>query len=290
MKQTVLRILLVDDESAIRRALRPPLAELGFQVVEASRGEEALQMLRSGAFDVVLLDVNMPGIGGIETLRRMRALAPRLPILMLTVRDGEADKVEALELGADDYVTKPFSTRELIARIRTAVRRVQAPARAEDAPIEIGELLLEPVKRKVTKRGQSVHLTRKEFDILHCLMSRAGRVITYARLLTAVWGVDCREEVEYLRTFVRQLRKKIEDDPANPVYLLTDVYVGYRFADTQMFIEEPPAESPGPGEEEIPADHTETQTSEAETPAAGVETLSLFSSERIESHEPPASE
>jgi len=186
----------------------------------------------------VLLDVNMPGIGGIETLRRMRALAPRLPILMLTVRDGEADKVEALELGADDYVTKPFSTRELIARIRTAVRRVQAPARAEDAPIEIGELRLEPVKRKVTKRGQPVHLTRKEFDILHCLMSRAGRVITYARLLTAVWGADCREEVEYLRTFVRQLRKKIEDDPANPVYLLTDVYVGYRFADTQMFVGE----------------------------------------------------
>ena len=238
MKQSVIRILIVDDESAIRRALRPPLLELGFQVAEASRGEEALQMLRAGGFDVVLLDVNMPGIGGIETLRRMRALAPRLPILMLTVRDGEEEKVEALELGADDYVTKPFSTRELIARIRTAVRRVQAPARAEDAPIEIGEIHLEPVKRTVTKRGQPVHLTRKEFDILHCLMSRAGRVITYARLLTAVWGADSREEVEYLRTFVRQLRKKIEDDPANPLYLLTDVYVGYRFADAQMFAEE----------------------------------------------------
>jgi two-component system KDP operon response regulator KdpE len=238
MKQNAIRILLIDDESAIRRALRPPLVELGFQVAEASRGEEGLQMLRAGGYDVVLLDVNMPGIGGIETLRRMRALAPRLPIVMLTVRDAEEDKVEALELGADDYVTKPFSTRELIARIRTAVRRVQAPARAEDAPIEIGELRLDPVKRKVTKRGLPVHLTRKEFDILHCLMSRAGRVITYARLLTAVWGADCREEVEYLRTFVRQLRKKIEDDPSNPVYLLTDVYVGYRFADTQIFAEE----------------------------------------------------
>ena len=238
MKQNAIRILLIDDESAIRRALRPPLVELGFQVAEASRGEEGLQMLRAGGYDVVLLDVNMPGIGGIETLRRMRALAPRLPIVMLTVRDAEEDKVEALELGADDYVTKPFSTRELIARIRTAVRRVQAPARAEDAPIEIGELRLDPVKRKVTKRGLPVHLTRKEFDILHCLMSRAGRVITYARLLTAVWGAACREEVEYLRTFVRQLRKKIEDDPSNPVYLLTDVYVGYRFADTQIFAEE----------------------------------------------------
>jgi two-component system KDP operon response regulator KdpE len=146
--------------------------------------------------------------------------------------------VVALELGADDYVTKPFSTRELIARIRTAIRRVQAPVRAEDAPIEIGELRLEPVRRIVTKRGKPVHLTRKEFEILHCLMSRAGRVITYARLLTAVWGGDCREEVEYLRTFVRQLRKKIEDDPSKPLYLLTDVYVGYRFADAQMFIEE----------------------------------------------------
>jgi two-component system KDP operon response regulator KdpE len=238
MTQAAIRILLVDDESAIRRALRPPLLELGFQVVEASRGEDALQMLRTGAFDVVLLDVNMPGIGGIETLRRMRALAPRMPILMLTVRDAEEEKVVALELGADDYVTKPFSTRELIARIRTAIRRVQAPVRAEDAPIEIGELRLEPVRRIVTKRGKPVHLTRKEFEILHCLMSRAGRVITYARLLTAVWGGDCREEVEYLRTFVRQLRKKIEDDPSKPLYLLTDVYVGYRFADAQMFIEE----------------------------------------------------
>ena len=238
MSQPDIRILVVDDESAIRRALRPPLLELGFQVAEASRGEEALQLLRAGTYDVVLLDVNMPGIGGTETLRRIRAFAPRLPILMLTVRDQEEEKVTALDLGADDYVTKPFSTRELIARIRAAVRRVRAPARAEDAPIEIGEIRLEPVNRIVTKRGEPVHLTRKEFDILHCLMSRAGRVITYAKLLTAVWGADCREEVEYLRTFVRQLRKKIEDDPSNPLYLLTDVYVGYRFADPQTFQEE----------------------------------------------------
>ena len=238
MNQQALRILVVDDESAIRRALRPPLVELGFQVAEASRGEEALQMLRTTTYDAVLLDVNMPGVGGIETLRRIRAFAPRLPILMLTVRDKEEEKVEALDLGADDYVTKPFSTRELIARVRAAIRRVKSPVRSEDAPIEIGEIRLEPVKRNVTKRGQQVHLTRKEFDILHCLMSRAGRVVTYARLLSAVWGADCREEVEYLRTFVRQLRKKIEDDPSNPNYLLTDVYVGYRFADAQMFQEE----------------------------------------------------
>jgi two-component system KDP operon response regulator KdpE len=238
MTQAGIRILIVDDEPAIRRALRPPLVELGFQIGEASRGEEALQALRAVTYDAVLLDVNMPGIGGIETLKKIRAFAPRLPVLMLTVRDEEEDKVEALELGADDYVTKPFSTRELIARIRSAVRRVRAPARPEDAPIQIGEIRLEPVKRRVTRRGAQVRLTRKEFEILYCLMSRAGRVITYARLLTAVWGPECREEVEYLRTFVRQLRKKIEDDPSHPLYLLTDVYVGYRFADSQMFQQE----------------------------------------------------
>ena len=234
MNELAIKILVVDDEPAIRRALRPPLMELGFQVAEASRGEEALQTLRAAPYDVVLLDLNMPGIGGMETLRRIRAFAPRMPVLMLTVRDQEEDKVEALDRGADDYITKPFSTRELIARIRSAVRRVRAPARAEDAPIEIGEIHLDPVKRRVTKRGDAIKLTRKEFDILHCLMSRAGRVVTYSKLLTAVWGAEYREEVEYLRTFVRQLRKKMEDDPSNPVYLLTDVSVGYRFADAQM--------------------------------------------------------
>jgi two-component system KDP operon response regulator KdpE len=234
MTQSNLRVLVVDDEPAIRRALRPPLVELGFEVIEVSRGEMALDVLRTESFDAVLLDVNMPGIGGIETLRRIRASSPRLPVLMLTVRDGENEKVQALEMGADDYVTKPFGVRELVARIRAAVRRAHAPARAEDAPIDIGEIRLIPSRRSVTKRGELIHLTRKEFDILHCLMSRAGRVVTYARLLTAVWGAECREEVEYLRTFVRQLRKKIEDDPANPMYLLTDLYVGYRFADPQM--------------------------------------------------------
>jgi two-component system, OmpR family, KDP operon response regulator KdpE len=237
MNQPTIRVLVVDDETAIRRALRPPLVELGFQVFEASRGEEALQLLHSTPVDVVLLDINMPGIGGVETLRRIRAFAPRLPVLMVTVRDAEEEKVLALEQGADDYITKPFSIRELIARVRTAHRRVHAPTRMEDAPIEIGEIRLVPARRTVTKHGQPVHLTRKEYDILYCLMSRAGRVITYAKLLTAVWGADCREEVEYLRTFIRQLRKKIEDDPSSPTYLLTDVYVGYRFADAQMLAE-----------------------------------------------------
>jgi two-component system KDP operon response regulator KdpE len=200
-----IRVLLIDDEPAIRRALVLPLRELGFQVSEAASGEDALLMMRTTVFDAALLDVNMPGM------------------------------VRALDLGADDYVTKPFSTTELIARIRAAVRRYKAPTRATDAPIEIGEIRLDPVKRTVTKRGQTLHVTRKEFDILHCLMSRAGRAITYGKLLAAVWGGDAREEIEYLRTYVNQLRKKIEDDPSKPTYLLTDVYVGYRFASADMF-------------------------------------------------------
>ena len=231
MNAQAIRILIVDDESAIRRALRPPLLELGFQVAEASRGEEALQMMRATQFDAVLLDVNMPGIGGVETLRRIRAFAPRLPILMLTVVDGEEEKVEALENGADDYITKPFSIRECVARLRSAVRRAQAPDRNEDAPLAIGEIEVLPTRRIVNRSGQPIHLTRKEYDILYYLMTHAGRAVTYGKLLTSVWGPDYRQEVDYLRTFVRQLRKKIEDDPSNPRYLLTDAYVGYRFAE-----------------------------------------------------------
>lgn len=234
MQRSQIRILVVDDEAAIRAALRPALMELGFRVAEVAQGEQALDWLRSAHADCVLLDSNMPGLSGLETLRRIRGFAPRLPVLMLTVRDAEDDKVRALDMGADDYITKPFSMKELTARVRAAVRRAKAPLRPEETAIEIGEIRLEPAQRMVTKRGQTLHLTRKEFDILHCLMSRAGRVITYPKLLTAVWGPDCREEVEYLRTFVRQLRKKIEDDPSMPLYLLTDLYVGYRFADAQM--------------------------------------------------------
>ena len=226
-----IRILLVDDEPAIRRALRAPLLELGFHVAEASRGEEALQLARGQSFDAVLLDINMPGIGGMQTLARLRALAPRLPILMLTVRDDEQDKVEALENGADDYITKPFSLRECVARVRSAVRRAQTPERPEDAPIAIGEIQIQPARRVVRKAGHPVRLTPKEYDILFCLMRNAGRAVTYGKLLTAVWGADYRQEVDYLRTFMRQLRKKIENDPANPRYLLTDSCVGYRFTE-----------------------------------------------------------
>lgn len=225
------RVLLVDDEAAIRRALRTPLNQLGFQTFEASRGEEALRMVCVEPYDVVLLDLNMPGMGGMKTLVRLRELAPRLPILILTVQDSEDLKVEALERGADDYITKPFSVRECIARIRSAVRRARAPQRAEDAPVQIGEIQLQPVRRIVTKSGTPIHLTRKEYDILHYLMTHSGRAVTYGKLLGSVWGTEYRQEVDYLRTFIRQLRKKIEDDPSSPKYLLTDAYVGYRFAE-----------------------------------------------------------
>ena len=228
---TPIQVLLVDDEPSIRRALRTPLNEMGFATTEASRGEEAIQLVQSQSFDIVLLDVNMPGIGGMKTLSRLRSTAPRLPILMLTVVDGEEEKVAALESGADDYITKPFSIREVIARMRSAVRRAQSPERKEDAPVKIGEIEMNPIRRTVFKAGQSIHLTRKEYDILYYLMTHAGRAVTYGKLLTAVWGPDYRREVDYLRTFMRQLRKKIEIDPSNPRYLLTDAYVGYRFSE-----------------------------------------------------------
>lgn len=229
-----IRVLLVDDEPAIRRALRAALNQLGFLTAEASRGEEALVLVKTQTFDAVLLDMNMPGMGGMKTLVHLRSVAARLPILVLTVHDCEDLKVEALECGADDYITKPFSMRECVARLRSAVRRTQTPQRAEDAPVTIGPLQLDPARRTATKAGLPIHLTRKEYEILYYLMTHAGRAVTHTRLLTAVWGVEYRQEVDYLRTFVRQLRKKIEDDPSNPRFLLTDAYVGYRFADDPL--------------------------------------------------------
>jgi two-component system KDP operon response regulator KdpE len=253
MNDAPIRVLLIDDEAAIRRALRTALNELGFQVAEMSRGEDALVAVRNGTYDVVLLDVQMPGIGGMKTLARLHALAPRLPILMLTVQDAEEQKVKALEHGADDYITKPFSIRECAARIRAAVRRAQTPMRREDAPIQIGEIQVLPARRVVTRAGQPIHLTRKEYDILYYLMTHAGRAVTYGKLLSSVWGAEFRNQVDYLRTFIRQLRKKIEDDPSNPRYLLTDAYVGYRFVEQ---IAVPKSDTQQPAAQNIPADIT----------------------------------
>ncbi len=226
------KILIVDDESSIRRVLQNTLRGMGFEVDDASTGESALRRLAEATYDVVLLDINMPGIGGIRACREMRKIRPRLGILMLTVRDGEEDKIAALDAGADDYITKPFTVRELAARIRAAVRRSSASHVDPAASIRIGDIELDPARRLVRKAGETVHLTPKEFDLLHYLMSHAGLPIMHARLLHAVWGPEYGGELEYLRTFVRQLRKKLEDDPAEPSYLLTDSHVGYRFAET----------------------------------------------------------
>jgi two-component system KDP operon response regulator KdpE len=226
-------ILVVDDDGSTRRALRVTLSGMGFSVVEAARGEEALSLVRVSWFDAVLLDIDMPGMGGIETCRCIRRAIARLPILMLTVLDSEDDKVLALDAGADDYITKPFQLRELTARLRSAVRRRNAQDTNRDALIRQGALELDPVKYRVMKRGRAIHLTPKEFEVLHYLMMHAGEPIPHARLLKSVWGPEYGSELEYLRTFVRLLRKKIEDDPQNPQYLLTDAYVGYRFNEQQ---------------------------------------------------------
>jgi len=223
------KVLIVDDEPSIRRALRTTFGTLGFDVSEAITGEEALPLLRAAAFDAVLLDVNMPGMGGLEACREIRRQFPRLAVLMLTVRDNEDDKVEALDAGADDYVTKPFPIRELVARVRSAVRRSHAPTDNVNSVIAIGQIALDPLRRLVQKNGATLHLTPKEFDLLHHLMKNAGLPILHARLLSAIWGPEYGNELEYLRTYIRQLRKKIEDDAAHPRYLLTDSRIGYRF-------------------------------------------------------------
>jgi two-component system KDP operon response regulator KdpE len=225
------KILVVDDDASIRRALRATLHSLGFEIDEASTGEAALESAQSGHYNALLLDINMPGMGGIAACREIRRLLPSLPILMISVRDREDDKIEALDVGADDYVTKPFHVRELAARIRAAVRRAHAPQTESNEPICIGDIELYPARRVVRKAGQEVHLTPKEFDLLHLLMSHPGLPLTHSRLLHLVWGPEYGGELEYLRTFVRQLRKKLEDDPSQPVYLLTDSHVGYRFTD-----------------------------------------------------------
>jgi two-component system, OmpR family, KDP operon response regulator KdpE len=223
------RLLIVEDDSALRRSLRTTLGSLGFDVSEAGNGEEALANLRMTDFEAVLLDINMPGIGGIETCRRIRRISTKLQILMLTVRDDEDDKVEALEAGADDYVTKPFQSRELTARLRTAVRRFRAPELPAEMAIVVGSILLDPVRRRVERNGVEVHLTAREFNALHLLMMHAGRPITHARLLSALRGPEFVNDHAYVRVLIGQLRKKLEDDPANPAYVLTDSYIGYRF-------------------------------------------------------------
>jgi two-component system KDP operon response regulator KdpE len=225
-------ILIVDDEISIRRALHSTLCKLGFSTVEAARGEEALSLVRTVQFDAVLLDINMPGMSGIETCKTIRRLLPRIPILMLSVRDSEEDKVEALDGGADDYITKPFQLRELTARIRAAMRwrNLSVPQDREVVPVlHVGDIELDPERRMVKKANRFVHLTPKEFELTRQLMICAGKPVAHARLLQSVWGPEYVGELEYLRTLMHQLRKKLEDDPSHPRYLLTDLHFGYRF-------------------------------------------------------------
>jgi len=226
------RILVVDDDPQIRRVMRTTLTAQGYEVADAHAGEQALQKVRSETYDLLLLDMNMPGMGGLETCRAIRGSRSGfdLAIIILTVRNTEQDKVEALDAGADDYVTKPFSTPELLARIRAALRRM--PPALETAPQRItleDGIEIDFQSRYVSVRGRDVRLTPKELHLLRYFVAHPNKTIAHRELLQAVWGPDYGDELEYLRVFVNQLRKKIEPNPAKPRYLLTEPWVGYRF-------------------------------------------------------------
>lgn len=222
------RILVVDDDPQIRRVMRTTLSGEGYEVEDARTGEDALQKLRAGRYDLMLLDMNMPEMGGLETCRQVRA-ASDMAILMLTVRNTEHDKVQALDAGADDFITKPFSTPELLARIRAALRRTPASPDAGPQRIALGSVEVDFQSRKLIVAGAEVRLTPKEFDLLRYLVLHPNKAIAHRELLQAVWGPDYGDEVEYLRVFVKQLRRKIEPAPDKPQYILTEPWVGYRF-------------------------------------------------------------
>jgi two-component system KDP operon response regulator KdpE len=220
-------VLVVDDEPPLRSVLRTSLSARGFAVEEASSAEQALEIIPQRAFDIVLLDINMPGMGGLEACQRIRALAPHLGIVMVTVRDAEKDVVRALDAGADDYITKPFRFGELVARLRAVLRRTDSA----DVPaaLQAGDLEIDFERRVLRRAGKVIHLTPTEFDLLALLMRNQGMPLTHARLLSSIWGPEYRQELEYLRSYVRALRKKIEDDPSRPRYIQTEPWLGYRF-------------------------------------------------------------
>jgi two-component system KDP operon response regulator KdpE len=219
------KILVVDDEPQIRRTLRAALSPWGYAVAEAASGEAALQVLPNEKPDLILLDLNMPGMGGLSTCRQIRERCDT-PVIVLTVRSAERDKVEVLDAGADDYVTKPFSTPELLARIRANLRRMPGPPLSR---LELGDTVIDFAKRRVLMGNREIRLTPKEHDLLHHLSSNANQVISHRKLLQAVWGPEYGDEIEYLRVFVNHLRKKIEPDPAHPKYLITEPWAGYSF-------------------------------------------------------------
>ena len=221
------RILVVDDEPQILRSLRTTLASHGYDVQTAATGEEALAAVEGRLPDLVVLDLVLPGLSGLEVCRRLRARSS-LPILVLSARGDERDKVAALDLGADDYLTKPFGVNELLARIRAALRRAVG-ARGPSAVVEAGALRVDFDRRQVTLDGAEVRLTPTEFDLLKVLVANAGRVLTHGYLLRTVWGPEYEGESQLLRVFIGQLRRKVERDPSRPQHILTDPGVGYRF-------------------------------------------------------------
>jgi two-component system KDP operon response regulator KdpE len=219
------RVLVVDDEAQITRVLRTALSAQGYDVRAANEPEEALRIFEEWAPDLIVTDLMMPGMTGIDLSRAVRRKS-KIPILVLSVREQERSKIEALDAGADDYVTKPFSIQELLARVRAHLRR--APERVTDAPIEIGDFVVDIGAHSVTLRGKSVHLTPKEFDLLLLFSRNAGKVLTHRSLLTSVWGAQSAQQPEYLRVFVGQLRKKLQGDSGKE-YIQTEPWVGYRF-------------------------------------------------------------
>ena len=222
------RILVVDDELQITRVLRTGLASRGYDVRIAGDGAEALDVMASWPPDLVVTDLSMPGVDGLELCRRIRA-SSSVPIVVLSVKGEEGTKVEALDAGADDYVTKPFGIDELLARVRAVLRRSTTDGGPETTTLSRGELAIDLEARAVTVGGRAVRLTPKEYELLVFLMRNAGKVLTHQMLLRAVWGANATEQVEYLRVFVGQLRKKVEPDPSSPRYILTEPWIGYRF-------------------------------------------------------------
>jgi two-component system KDP operon response regulator KdpE len=221
-------ILIVDDEPQIRRVIKAALSKQGYVVADARNGEAALDMIREERFDMVILDRNMPGIGGLETCRTIRDTSD-MGIIMLTVRKTEEERIEALDAGADDYVTKPFSMPELSARIRANLRRVPSASHPGAQAVHFGIVSVDLATHHLSVAGSDVRLTPKQFEVLAYLIENPNASIPHARLLQAVWGPDYRDEVEYLHVVVNQLRKKIEMDPSHPRYIITEPWFGYRF-------------------------------------------------------------
>ena len=225
------KILVVDDEPKIRMFIRANLEARGYEVYVAQDGVEATEIASRVLPDVIVLDVNMPRMDGIEVCRRIREWGD-MPIIILSVKGDEKDKVKALDEGADDYITKPFGIEELLARIRVALRR-SAGATLPSPVITAGDLVVDLSKREVRKKGKPVKLTRTEYELLVYLVSNHGKVLTHRELLHNVWGPEYGEESEYVRTFITQLRRKIEDDPANPRLIITEPRIGYRFVEQE---------------------------------------------------------